>query len=1011
MPITPGTEQVLHAASTWRDRCLLRDGGMLSDEPLWTITNLSQLERFFINDPREGPGTFLGKLRDQLAPSDAKAKRLAAELIWVMMLFPSKKSIRVENKASQIREIWSWGGSSLPDNHALLSSPVLDGIGRSGRGFDSYRWAELKFFIRFLLRYKQESASRREELLSNPWEFANYLDRTPDADHRQLRHMLIHLLFPEHFDRIASSGQRKTIVNSFSELIAPVDASTYGDGSTVVLTDRKLAAIRDALSEQTGKRLIDFYDPEIKFRWADNQDDAAPDGDQSLASAIETVLARYADARNAPFSGTHPIKEPFRQIEARLKQMEPITSRSNLRVNASVGQGNWARIPWISILDTRETISTQRGVYCVFLFSQDMSGVYLTLNQGVTDMIDQLGRARGRDALRSKAESIRAKIPSLTAQGFNLDNRIDLHATHGLGSAYEASTIAYKFYPAGNVPSDENIEDDLEAVLHAYDIYVDTRNAENSEGSSRAWIFQANPNFFDLRGALDSLERITWTARQHATEMAVGDIVYLWESGRDGGLIATAHIDSAPRPRQIGIEERPFVRVAERFDGDQLRVSVSIDRVLERPVTRADLLEVPGLRGMTLFRAPQGTNFRLTTSEAETLAKLLTDTDVPPAVTPVKDLAAIHASFANSLAESNISFGQRHDEVTRTLVVSLATKRFVMLTGLSGSGKTQLALRFGEWCGEDSVKLVPVRPDWTGAEALFGYEDALLPAVQGRRAWHVPEALEFMLEAAGDPARPYVLILDEMNLAHVERYFADVLSGMESRVPCLPDLQLEDGLWYPRSDGRPMIPVPENLFIVGTVNVDETTHMFSPKVLDRANTIEFRVSTDELQSSAGRPMPCESAPEELSRGFLAIAIDDALESESSESLQAFENSLRLLHEILSKEGFEFGHRVFFEARRFATLYYASGRQKWQEALDLQVLQKVLPRLHGSRRRLEPVLNAIATFCIDPTHIPSAVEGSADIFPDELAPALPRSFRKLHRMTRVLRANQFVSFHE
>ncbi len=128
-----------------------------------------------------------------------------------------------------------------------------------------------------------------------------------------------------------------------------------------------------------------------------------------------------------------------------------------------------------------------------------------------------------------------------------------------------------------------------------------------------------------------------------------------------------------------------------------------------------------------------------------------------------------------------------------------------------GSGKTQIALRFGDWLGEERTRLIPVRPDWTGSEALFGFEDALQPAKpDGRLVWHVPAALEFMLTAAADPHHPYLLILDEMNLAHVERYFADVLSGMESGASVLPNLlPEEDGRWRLVTEGDRRLPLPE----------------------------------------------------------------------------------------------------------------------------------------------------------------------------------------------------------
>ena len=103
------------------------------------------------------------------------------------------------------------------------------------------------------------------------------------------------------------------------------------------------------------------------------------------------------------------------------------------------------------------------------------------------------------------------------------------------------------------------------------------------------------------------------------------------------------------------------------------------------------------------------------------------------------------------------------------------------------------------------LAVVRVRPDWTGPEYLFGYPDALRSA-PGKEVWAVPDALDFVLRAAAEPAEPYLLVLDEMNLAHVERYFADFLSGVESRLPVLPVLAHADGEWVAVEGANP-VPV------------------------------------------------------------------------------------------------------------------------------------------------------------------------------------------------------------
>lgn len=389
----------------------------------------------------------------------------------------------------------------------------------------------------------------------------------------------------------------------------------------------------------------------------------------------------------------------------------------------------------------------------------------------------------------------------------------------------------------------------------------------------------------------------------------------------------------------------------------------------------------------------------------------------PSPVAPIRDLSAIASDFGSALLDSHIAFGPRHEAVVKAFIASLSTKQLVILTGLSGSGKSQIAIRFGEWLGAGQSAVIPVRPDWTGAEALFGFEDALQPAVGGRQAWHVPETLRFMLTAAGDQGRPYLLVLDEMNLAHVERYFADVLSGMESGHPCLPNLTHEpDGHWRVPVGGPERIRFPRNLFIVGTVNVDETTYMFSPKVLDRANTIEFRVETSDLTPDLRKPIKCRQGTRQLTTGFMSVAVDDDWHIDHpAQSRMDFQSHLRRIHSVLAQEGFEYGHRVFYDAMRFEAMLESAGDANVLHALDCQMMQKILPRLHGTRRRLESTLCELGRFCFNlsiSSDQPSSTFGSFDpVTPPTDEPVLPISFGKIRRMTASLRANQFVSFTE
>jgi 5-methylcytosine-specific restriction protein B len=128
-------------------------------------------------------------------------------------------------------------------------------------------------------------------------------------------------------------------------------------------------------------------------------------------------------------------------------------------------------------------------------------------------------------------------------------------------------------------------------------------------------------------------------------------------------------------------------------------------------------------------------------------------------------------------------------------------------------------------------------------------------------------------------------------------------------------------------------------------------------------------------------------------------------------LAEFVSKLKILHRVLSSLGAEFGYRTYYETRRFAAVYFALGGTEWENALDLQVMQKVLPKLHGSRRRLEPTLSALARFCFDLEPIDEQANQFDPVASTTVDPRLPISFEKIRRMTVSLRANQFVSFTE
>ena len=241
---------------------------------------------------------------------------------------------------------------------------------------------------------------------------------------------------------------------------------------------------------------------------------------------------------------------------------------------------------------------------------------------------------------------------------------------------------------------------------------------------------------------------------------------------------------------------------------------------------------------------------------------------------------------------------------------------------------------------------------------MLGYPNALLPDT-----YVVPEngALQLIIDAIDNPDRPHFLILDEMNLSHVERYFADFLSAMESKEPVFLHSGNIDYNGIP-----PSITLPDNLFIIGTVNIDETTYMFSPKVLDRANVIEFKVDKTEMEKFLSGDINVDFG--KLSSKGISMVIDFLAKTQekfqTSDDDKEVTDDLLLFFDELKKVGAEFGYRTASDILRF-TKVIRKLNTDWEtnQILDAAIMQKLLPKLHGSRRKLESTLKSLAELCL------------------------------------------------
>ncbi|GGC21456.1 hypothetical protein GCM10011363_42620 [Marivita lacus] len=458
-----------------------------------------------------------------------------------------------------------------------------------------------------------------------------------------------------------------------------------------------------------------------------------------------------------------------------------------------------------------------------------------------------------------------------------------------------------------------------------------------------------------------------------------------------------------------------------------------------------------------------------------------------PSAPDPRDYLPVKALPVGETKEENLS------EVSFRLVTALAAKNFAILTGPSGTGKSRAALKLAEGLqrhhsgeAEGSIfELVAVGPDWTSPKRLlgfrtpFGKERKLADGTSSHESYEITDTIRLILRASHPDAAdiPHFLIFDEMNLSHVERYFAPFLSlmeaagilGAESGISLIgsDDLQLVAAVLKAENpssreaasatamlaEGRDFI-LPPNLYFIGTVNVDETTYMFSPKVLDRAHVIELNAERPSeyllatTRTEPGGTINIGQSDIALKRGIEAretqkhavgnpvTILDELLESGfTAAELEPVRTgtvaALDGTYDLISPVGFSFGYRISKEVFIYITEWISAklvnGTDKatilstWHDGLDNALLQKVLPKIHGNRRALSDSLRALSAFYAghDSNSTPSAsytlgLGTKVEIQPMRRlalseANQLPLSRLKLDAMHDRLHSSGYVSF--
>jgi MoxR-like ATPase len=379
---------------------------------------------------------------------------------------------------------------------------------------------------------------------------------------------------------------------------------------------------------------LDFDVRTIQAKGGTDRDDGAnivaPPQTNPVQTGLEDFLTIYPSARSTVVFGQHgDVKNKLNLLRSALEALPAVRSRPHIRVSWSVGQGKFAFVPWIALLDERETTSTQRGIYGVFLFPENMSGVYLTLNQGTTDTIQQTGRIEGRSILRQQAEAMR-QILGPQLRSFSFANDIDLRTEGDRGQDYQASTIAHRYYAKGIIPEDQILNDDLEQLLAGYDEILKQRPTLQ-QPSPQWWIFQANPKMYNIDGAVHDLSELTWTVKHEALQVSVGDRVFFWRAGREAGVIALGTIIDRATVRENLPTEEQYVLNTERLGGSQSRVLVRVDRRLDEPLLRTAIAAEPRLKDLMILRFANYSTFKVPPHHAQAIVELLENLEQPAA--------------------------------------------------------------------------------------------------------------------------------------------------------------------------------------------------------------------------------------------------------------------------------------------------------------------------------------------------------------------------------------------
>ena len=521
----------------------------------------------------------------------------------------------------------------------------------------------------------------------------------------------------------------------------------------------------------------------------------------------------------------------------------------------------------------------------------------------------------------------------------------------------------------------------------------------------KSWLLAWNPNMWNWEDLSEAAELTqngdsyptTWACT--SSGVAPGDRVYIITLGtNNNGIMASGYATSTQYEYEHWDPDK-------RADGQMNKgIDISLDHVID--VSHQNPLTQVLLRNQFPDQhwSPQGSGISIKDYYAEALEKAWiafldaskggeTEMTIKEKVDAIKAyIAARGFNYEGDLIEN--------------FYLSLKSKPFVILAGTSGTGKTRLVKLFAEAIGAQ-MKLVPVRPDWSDSSDLFGHTD-----LSGN--FHPGAIIDFIKQAEWNKDTPHFLCLDEMNLARVEYYLSDFLSIIETRDrkangAIETDPLVDDSFFQSQAAkqkyGR--VYLPDNLYIIGTVTMDETTFPFSKQVLDRANTIEFSFVNLMSRPTAG----AAATPLKLDNAFLKTDYLYLQDCDDGDLVDGVCFNLEELNQILVKANLHVGYRVRDEVCFYMMNNKKAGLLPDDAAFDHEIMQKILPRIQGSSSAIKEVLSELFIKCAGDY---SGFAGAAAYeqmgsFLDSKPCKYPNSAKKIAFMMRRYEEDGFTSY--